>query len=121
MPAPDFTTLATAMETAERASRVALSEDQKAYLQDLLEITAGTNEGGVTVYRPWYGAYRLLTEDHDRLVEGDGARFLNQEEADVVHARLLTFQAAYDEQQGLRVPDAYAAAPRGTLTPGEAL
>ena len=101
MPVPDYTSLDTARTRALERS----GSTDAILCDELLEITSGTTPAGITVYRPYYVAARLLRQRRQNLRAGDGAEFrrMTAEASD-----LENLQRQVDETQETTVPSAFA-------------
>lgn len=92
----------------ERTQRQATTADDD-WLTELLQMSAGV-AGGVTHYRPYYCAAKLLEQKlaSQTISEADGAKFTGLAKP---IASLLGLQAAYDSSNGLTVPVGFEASP----------
>lgn len=101
------TNQATALATAKERSGVSGVADS--VINDLLTMTVGTDGSGVTHYRGYYVAAKLIEQNRgdQTLSAADGAQFTGLA---VTIASLLGLQQGYDEANGLIVPDAFKAA-----------
>lgn len=101
MAVPDYTLLETARARALERS----GTTDTAPCDELLELTSGLTPGGVTVYRPYYVAARLLRQRRQNLRAGEGATFrrMTAEASD-----LERLQRQVDEALETTVPAAFA-------------
>ena len=80
------------------------------YLNELLTLSAGVDADQATHYRPFYCAAKWIEQNRTEqtLSEASGTKFTGlQKPID----SLLALQRAYDQAQGLTVPDGFEAIP----------
>lgn len=70
-------------------------------LNTLLSVSAGTDEGGATVYRPYFVAAKLLSTRRTQLVQAEGATFVDPLS---VAAEYLRAQRGIDLSLNLTIP-----------------
>lgn len=97
MAMPDYSNLVLALLRAKERS----GSDDDVLVTEILELTAGTDSDGVTVYRPFWAAAELLGTQRSVLEEGDGAKF---REYSIAIERLEKLQESIDARLGLEVP-----------------
>ena len=91
----------------ERSGATDVDDD---YLNELLTLSSGVDVDKVTHYRPFYCAAKSIEQNRpaQTLSEASGTKFTGlQKPID----SLLALQRAYDQAQGLTVPDGFEAIP----------
>ena len=89
--------------------RSGATDDDDTYLNELLDMSAGT-VGEVTHYRPFFCAARWMEQNQStqQISEASGVKFTGL--ATPIDS-LLQLQRAYDQAQKLTVPDGFEALP----------
>lgn len=102
-----YTDLADALARAKERCQGKATTADDAWLTELLQMSAGTSEG-VTHYRPYLAAARLLEQKQSAqtVAEADGAKFTGLAKP---IASLLQLQYAYDLANGLEIPAGFEA------------
>ena len=93
---------------ARAKERSGATEVDDEYLNELLQLSAGTAPDEATHYRPFYVAARWLEQNRGQqaLESADGAKFTGYAKP---IASLMNLQAAYDKSHALTVPDGFEA------------
>ena len=103
-----YTTQPEALARVKERSGATDADDE--YLNELLTLSAGVDADQVTHYRPFYCAAKWMEQNRpaQTLSEASGTKFTGlQKPID----SLLGLQRAYDQGQGLTVPDGFEAIP----------
>lgn len=103
-----YTVLAASLTRAKERCQGRASDADDVWLTEMLELSAGTDAGGITHYRPYYVAAKFLEQTlaDQTVASADGAVFTGLVKP---IASLMALQAAYDQAKALTIPAGFEA------------